>query len=481
MNLVQTRIAAGGAGNAVAHVLKADGNEYIEVLSGSAEDALSAEAMAMSDGHKYGLRHIIINPEEELTSEQLEWMIDQINEEYGFAADDPMLIVKHQKNRNSEGPSAAHYHILRASSSADGKVYDAFNFQKRNELIARRSEIEFGHRQIRGKHNTYVYHQLVDRGDQATADRVHHLTESSPSLAKFGSKSKAKAERAGVDLPAISAAIASLKGQGPAQMAQGLSAIEEQFPGISIDRGDRRKVIVVRANEEVLLNANKGLGIKASDVDEILKSKEKYDERQQFTLIEDRDIFNADSAFDSSSTGEPGRETRSEISTDVRRNPDDPRGRSDGRGGASEGRDAANVRINLAVYRERTRTRIRTLQNDDVSAGRSARSDKNDSEKYAVYSRRSESSLSRSQLAAVGKVHFANKAAGSLRASRSSLRNSSKQISKRHTNMMKRGAADAMFRGQSSQSGSFGMLDGDDFNALAAFFRQAAANMSNSM
>ncbi len=474
MNLVQTRIAAGGAKNAVAHVLKIDGNEYIEVLAGSAEDALTAEAMSMADGHKYGLRHIIINPEEDLTADQLDWMIDQINEEYGFAKDDPMLIVKHQKDRKSDGPSAAHYHILRASSSAEGKVYDAFNFQKRNELIARRSEVEFGHRQIKGKHNTYVYHQLVDRGDLATADRVHHLTESSPSLAKFGSKSKAKAERAGVDLPAISAAISALKGQGPADIAKGLSAIEEQFPGISIDRGDRRKVIVVRAEDDVILNANKALGIKARDVDKILENKEKYDEKQQFTLIDERDTFDADSAFDGDAAGELSRETRTEIRAATGRDPDDTRGRSElGRGGAAEGRDAADVRINLAVYRKRTRTRIRTIQDDDVSTRRDARSDKNDSSEHAVYRRRSQVSLSRSQLAAVGKVHFANKAAGSLKASRSSLKNSSRSLSKHHKTSMNRGS--------SGGSGNYGILDGDDFNALRSFFRQAAASLENSM
>jgi len=360
-------------------------------------------------------------------------------------------------------------------------VYDAFNFQKRNELIARRSEIEFGHRQIKGKHNTYVYHQLVDRGDLATADRVHHLTESSPSLAKFGSKSKAKAERAGVDLPGISAAIAALKEQGLADIAKGLSAIEDRFLGISIDRGDQRKVIVVRANHEVLLNANKGLGIKAKDVDEILKLKEKHNERQQFSLIDDKDDFDLDTAFNGRSSGATGRETRTEIDGNAGRDPDDFGSRPRRRGGAAERRNATDVRADTSVDRERARTRIRTLQNNDVSARRSSRSVEKYSSEHAVYSQRSENSLSRSQLAAVVNVHCANKAARSLRASRSSLKNSSKQISKRHSNMMKRGAAGAKLREQSFQPGSFGILDGDDFNALAAFFRQAAANMSNSM
>lgn len=276
MNLVQTRISGGGAGNAVAHVLKVDGNESIQVLAGSADEAFEAEAMAMADGHKFGLRHIIINPDQPLTDEQFEWMIDQINAEYGFDPDDPMLVVKHEKPRQSGDDhhvEAPHFHILRASSSADGKVYDAFNFQKRNELIARRAEIEFGHRQIKGAHNKYVYHQLLERGDQATAEKVHHLTEGSRAHAKYGSKSKSKAERGGVDLPSISAAIADLKGKDSAEMAKGLADIEEQFPGITIDRGDRRKVIVVRAENEVLLNANKALGIKAKAVDDILKAK----------------------------------------------------------------------------------------------------------------------------------------------------------------------------------------------------------------
>lgn len=277
MNLVQTRISGGGAGNAVAHVLKMDGNESIQVLAGSADEAFAAEAMAMADGHKFGLRHIIINPDEPLTDEQFEWMIDQINAEYGFDPDDPMLVVKHEKPRQSGEDhihvEAPHFHILRASSSKDGKVYDAFNFQKRNELIARRAEVEFGHRQIKGAHNKYVYHQLLERGDQATAEKVHHLTEGSRAHAKYGSKSKAKAERGGVDLPSISAAIAELKGKDSAEMAKGLADIEEQFPGITIDRGDRRKMIVVRAENQVLLNANKALGIKAKAVDDILKAK----------------------------------------------------------------------------------------------------------------------------------------------------------------------------------------------------------------
>lgn len=309
MNLIQTRISGGGASNAVAHVLKMDGNEAVQVLEGSPEEAFMAEAMAMADGHKYGLRHIVINPDQELSQEQLDWMIDQINQEYGFADDDPMMLVKHDKIR-SDGSNVEHYHLLRASSSIEGKVYDAYNLQKRNELIARKSEIEFGHVQTRGKHNTYVYHQLLSRGDEVTADQIKHLTKGAPAHAKFGSKSKAKAERKGVDLPAISHAIAELKNKTPSEMARGLSNLEKQHPSITIDRGDRRNVIVVRAAGEVLLNANKSLAIKAKAVAEILKIKQEILENGLSRTTDATRARNGDDTEfghrNTSSTNEPG-------------------------------------------------------------------------------------------------------------------------------------------------------------------------------
>lgn len=84
--------------------------------------------------------HIVVAPERQLAPEEVERVLSLIEMEYGIPATNARLVVEHQK-----GKRAPHFHIVYSmASEADGKALRFTRSGDRDEMLARRLEIEFG-------------------------------------------------------------------------------------------------------------------------------------------------------------------------------------------------------------------------------------------------------------------------------------------------------------------------------------------------
>lgn len=280
MNLKMTRIATGGAKTAVAHVHKTDENESVRVLEGDVNDILvDAELDARALGRSKSVRHIVISPDQLLTDDQRNEAIQMIRQEYKMG-DRPMYLVEHVKER-SNGSKVHHFHGLIAETHGAGDQIEYAHFKRRNEKLARKMELRFGHNLTKGRHNKAVLNALKKEGATVEAAAIQHLTEGKPALAKYGHKSHQKAKRLGYSLPKISQALTELQKGTAADIAAGLDRICEEH-GVTFQKSDRRSAILIVAEDgTVLKNANRSLKIKANQVDEILENvrKDTIDDR----------------------------------------------------------------------------------------------------------------------------------------------------------------------------------------------------------
>lgn len=271
MNIGQTRISRGGERNVINHVHKADENDSVRVLEGDVEEMLlEAPADARALGRKKTLRHFTINPDEELTDDQCARAIQMIRDEFDLG-DRPIYLVEHIKMR-SDGSKVPHYHLITPETWGAGPELSSNHFKRRNEKLARKMEIAFGHELTKGKHNKAVQNAFGFEGNHVAAEIMNDLTKEGPALSNYGEKAHQRAKRLGVDLPSISESLKQLQGVGPAGVAKGLAWIAEEH-GVIVDSGDLKDVILIRnENGDVLHNANRSLKIKAKDVGPILEN-----------------------------------------------------------------------------------------------------------------------------------------------------------------------------------------------------------------
>lgn len=280
MNLKMTRIAVGGAKNAVGHIHKTDENESVRVLEGDVNDILvDAELDARALGRSKSVRHVVISPDQELTAEQRNEAIQMIRQEYKMG-ERPIYLVEHVKAR-ADGKKIPHFHFLAAETYGAGNQIEHAHFMRRNEKLARNMELRFGHNLTKGRHNKAVLNALKKEGATVEAAAIQHLTEGGPALAKYGNKSHQKAKRLGYSLPKISQALTELQKGTAADIAAGLDRICEEH-GVTVQKSDRRSAILIVAEDgTVLKNANRSLKIKANQVNEILANvrKDTIDDR----------------------------------------------------------------------------------------------------------------------------------------------------------------------------------------------------------
>ena len=268
MIIKQTRIGTGGAARVVAHVNNQAGNELCEKILGSEEDLFFAETLARAEGRKYCIRHFSVSPDQELTGEQLNEMLRMIGSEFAFRGRD-VAVYKHVKKR-ANGTDFPHFHILVSEQDASGKTMSNRMNYVRNEKLARAMELKFGHSLVKGAHNRAVAHVAPDH----VAQRLSEITTSSRPQSAFGSKANRKAERFGLNLPAIIQELKQLSFSSNREIGEALGALEGKF-SIHFEKGDRRNVILIKTSKgETICNANRSLSIRAADVSEVLAAKD---------------------------------------------------------------------------------------------------------------------------------------------------------------------------------------------------------------
>jgi len=110
--------------------------------------------------------HIVVAPERLLTPEEMERVLSLIEAEYGIPAGSARLVVEHWK-----GKRAHHFHVVFSmASEADGKALRFTRCGDRDEMLARRLEIELGEQLQPSSRIARTVELLRERGLDDLAD-----------------------------------------------------------------------------------------------------------------------------------------------------------------------------------------------------------------------------------------------------------------------------------------------------------------------
>lgn len=152
------------------HLTRTDSNErvYVRKLDGVTADDLAeaiGEMSAMASGFrsKRGLAHFNIDwrHDEVLTDAQKARAVDRLAEEHGLTGQ-PCAVVEHVK----AGREHLHVVFMRIDPETGKAIHDGHNY-RRNEVVARELELEFGLERVQGVH---VGREGVDRPARTPED-----------------------------------------------------------------------------------------------------------------------------------------------------------------------------------------------------------------------------------------------------------------------------------------------------------------------
>ncbi len=105
----------------------------------------------------FAVRHVIIAPEFELSSTDLQHAVLAISREYrlSYLSLSQVCVVEHLKAR---GASTAHFHLAMPEFDLQtGKVMDSRFTRMRDEKLARMLELQLGHPVGAGRFNREIY------------------------------------------------------------------------------------------------------------------------------------------------------------------------------------------------------------------------------------------------------------------------------------------------------------------------------------
>lgn len=168
------------------HLFHGKGNEEIVCVQGSKAALAMMVDDARAAGRTYGIRHIVISPEETTSRTQALDVLYLHGAEFGYDVDDCRLI-EHRKPRQDGQGFAVHWHAAIPEMKPDGAVLDSRFMFKRNEMVARLAEARLGHHLTPGRHNAWAAAALEQRGfhDAAQAVRL------GPAALSFGPAAQA--------------------------------------------------------------------------------------------------------------------------------------------------------------------------------------------------------------------------------------------------------------------------------------------------
>ncbi|MFT8979119.1 hypothetical protein [Gluconobacter oxydans] len=187
MILKTSRIKSSSGPHAlVRHLWHGKGNEEIVQVQGGKHALAAMMDDARAAGRTYGIRHLVISPEEATTRAQALNVLHLHGAEFGYDVDDCTLI-EHRKPRQDGQGFEVHWHAAIPEMKPDGAVLDSRFMFKRNEMVARLAEVRLGHHLTPGRHNTWAAAALEQRGfhDAALAVRL------GPAALSFGPAAQA--------------------------------------------------------------------------------------------------------------------------------------------------------------------------------------------------------------------------------------------------------------------------------------------------
>lgn len=164
MIIKQTRVITGDANKLGIYLSSAGENEKVQHIAGWIDSLRTSDAIAALWGRTYSIRHFIVSPSKKLTTKQLGDVIKEIGTEFDVpeSSMERMTVVMHEKPRSDANDGARyHYHVAIPEVDADtGRVLSSSFTKMRNEKLARLSELRLGHDVVPGKFNREVYEAL---------------------------------------------------------------------------------------------------------------------------------------------------------------------------------------------------------------------------------------------------------------------------------------------------------------------------------
>lgn len=285
--IIQTKAikVSSGADKTANHIFYGDKNEHIDVLEGSHFQMKDAMRQAKNNSLKYGFHHFKISPKEKLTNEQLRETINKLAQEYKFNPDD-ITLIEHTKKRADTTASDKHYHLIVPHYQPDRrKALDTKNSFSRNEKIARICEIAFGHEIVQGQHNKAVYHQLIDEGKTAYAERVKPLIALERTHQAHTVNQQRTAEKKGIDLPKEKQAIKTLW-QASDSLKAFQAGLSEQ--GYTLTAGDKANTYIIEKNGVLVGSANRLIGMKKDEFKKLYNQHLQQEKENDRTTAENK-------------------------------------------------------------------------------------------------------------------------------------------------------------------------------------------------
>lgn len=196
------------------HLFHGKGNEEIVCVQGSKAALAMMVDDARAAGRTYGIRHLVISPEETTSRTQALDVLHLHGAEFGYDPEEATLI-EHRKPRQDGQGFEVHWHAAIPEVKPDGAVLDSRFMFKRNEMVARLAEARLGHHLTPGRHNTWAAAALEQRGfhDAALAVRLGPAaisfgpaTQAAP-RESYSSETHQILRRNGISTPAIKSAI----------------------------------------------------------------------------------------------------------------------------------------------------------------------------------------------------------------------------------------------------------------------------------
>lgn len=190
---------------ALLHITEGEENDAIELVSGNVADLEDARSDALRFGREYAVRHWILSPGQEISNEQLCYLVALLAVEFGF---DPerAVIWRHTKSRAVNSSCNQHYHLCAPEviDAVTGRMMSSSHDWRKHEKIARTVEVLWGHAVVPGRHTAAVVAAL-EREYGADADVVTALREVAPidHPQSFDETSHQRLKRDGLDLPRL--------------------------------------------------------------------------------------------------------------------------------------------------------------------------------------------------------------------------------------------------------------------------------------
>lgn len=232
--------------NLVAHLNKQIGQQSRVVRIGNVplsnvDDAMAYMA-AMRDASRatVAMHHISISPRIHLTAEQIDEAVRRILSAMG-AEDHAYVLWQHsEKARAATDIADEHYHLVVGHTGPDGRALnDSMSFV-RLEAAARTLEADYGEELTPSRMTKSVMKELRRIGRDDVADML--TVPPTPPTSAMTSRTRAKADRLGLDLPEAQAAVrtAWTASDSPAAFRTALSV-----SGFEVRPGTRPNVFVI--------------------------------------------------------------------------------------------------------------------------------------------------------------------------------------------------------------------------------------------